>query len=167
MIWSVQYRTCMFTVLNRDRYLPRGSGNSGERIKKHFLDKNTISGKTKHNFDTSGRNHSSPWPQIRLHYASGTVWVNCSHFLLRSCRDSGRINSMTESETNARQNTYGSCAVDCTDTAYFHHLFHLQEGWWVRFHLIKALPIVLYSRRTIPLTFWRRIFFSNFSTPGI
>jgi len=72
----------------------------------------------------------------------------CESIPFTFCEDPGdsrRINSVTESETNASQNPYGSCAVDGTDTAYFYHLFHFQEGCWVTLHLIKPLPILLYE----------------------
>jgi len=82
---SLQRSTWTFTLLNRDRNTPKESGHSEER-KKPFPCPEYKFRYAGAWFRTSVKNHSSPWPQIRLHYASGTVWVNSSHFLRRSWR---------------------------------------------------------------------------------
>jgi hypothetical protein len=53
-------------------------------------------------FRTPGRNHYSPWPQIRLHYTSGTVDESIPLTFFEDPGDMQRINSVTESETKRK-----------------------------------------------------------------
>ena len=116
--------------------------DTARKGKSHLLAQNTNSSTPEHDFEY-------PLGTIRI-LDPKIVFIMqvalCESIPFTFCEDpvdKRRINSVTESETNARQNPYGRCAVNCTDAAYCYHLFHFQEGCWVTLRSIKPLSILL------------------------
>ena len=107
---------------------PQYDQDTARKGKIHFLAWNTNSGRPAHDFEY-------PLTIIRVLDPKFVFIMQvalCDSIHLTFCEDAGdsrRIKSVTKSETNARQNPYGSCAVECADTAHFYHLFHFKVGY--------------------------------------